>query len=95
MTEVTPKVSISINILALVTMIVGGGVAYGRLQANIEEQAVAVEKLNKVFDQRAGQVVDLQLSSARRDEQFVVIQRDMAYLRQSLDKIADRLEKSK
>jgi hypothetical protein len=95
MTEITPKISMSVNLLALLTMIVGGGAAYGRLQANIDEHAAAVDKLNKILDQRTGQVVDLQLTSARRDEQFVAIQRDMTYLRQSLDKIAERLERTK
>lgn len=95
MSEVSPKVSMSINVLALITMIIGGGVAYGKVQANIDEHAKAVERLNTLLEARAVQVLDLQVAAARRDEQFGAILRDVTYLRAAIDKLSERLEKSK
>ena len=95
MPEVSPRISMSINALALITLVIGGGVAYGRVQANIDEHAKAVERLNTLLEARALQVLDLQVALARRDEQFGAILRDITYLRTAVDKLSERLEKSR
>ena len=93
MPEVSPKVSMSVNLIALLVMVIGGSVAYGKLQANIEYHANSVDRLNKTIEHRSAQINELQVMNARRDEQLSAIQRDVSYLRQSIDKISDRLEK--
>lgn len=95
MPEVSPKVSMSVNVIALITMVIGGGVAYGKVQANLDENAKTIERLNALLESRAVQVADLQIVNARRDEQFGAILRDVTYLRAAIDKLNDRLEKSK